>query len=288
RRLLVQQRQAAGLWVDGERADLAALLPAEVVDLAHGIKETLARMNGQEGWVDRFASEDWVRQPPARQVQLAAVDSLAAAAGVGADIDPLLVRFRRLIQRHGRGQEDPRADKPNGYCVTSPPHRTPSAHRPTFMPQTAYPSSTGLQAAAQTWMRHEGSRRQAGTGKVSAPLPLHIIAVLHVHRGLQPGVAQPGFIAGLIPAARAGRGKAWTFIWRGCRVGPALTGRVPAAAVRAATDNFFSFARPVGMETVNREIEESPGRPSARARSGVNVACCPSHSACALGDSLSS
>src|SRR5205085_1581091 len=89
--LLVEQLQVAGLGVDAVGVDGARLLAAEVVDLANGVEELAAGLDGEEGRVDSLRDEHGRRQLAAGGVEFAAVDALALLAGVGADVDPELL-----------------------------------------------------------------------------------------------------------------------------------------------------------------------------------------------------
>src|SRR5262245_60411249 len=87
RRLLVQERELAAGRVDGEGADAAAFLTAHRLHFTDRVEELLARMDGEERRVGRFARQPLRRELSGRRVQLEEIDALALRPGIGADVD---------------------------------------------------------------------------------------------------------------------------------------------------------------------------------------------------------
>src|SRR5262249_39456190 len=107
RRGVVEVLQFAGRGVEREGADGAPLLPLGLVDFIDRIDELAAGMNRQERRTGDLRRERRLGQLAARKVQLQAIDALAASsAGVGADIDPELVRFLVRANRREEGADD--------------------------------------------------------------------------------------------------------------------------------------------------------------------------------------
>src|SRR5262249_32952833 len=121
---LVQQREIAGFRVDGKCVDRSALLVADLVDFADGVEEALVRMNREERRIGHFAGQHGRRYLAGGQIQLGTIDTLAILAGVGADVDPELVRLGVLIGGSNRGH------RYHGACQESQEeqHETESRH----------------------------------------------------------------------------------------------------------------------------------------------------------------
>ena len=87
RRLLVEERQIAGLRVDREGADRARLRPLEARDLPHRVEETAVRVEGEESGILHLGRENGLGRRAGGGVEGEAVDPAARAVGVGADVD---------------------------------------------------------------------------------------------------------------------------------------------------------------------------------------------------------